>query len=55
MSGKRGVPWQEEQLEMFIAEHAEEVWIDHLCVNLGNPKEEREIDELMLQELLSCV
>ena len=43
--------WQQQELERFMANHADEPSREHLCVKLSNPKEEREIDELILHEL----
>ena len=43
--------WQEEELKRFMAEHADDPMGEHLPVRLSNPDEEREIDEMILQEL----
>ena len=43
--------WQEEELKRFMAEHADDPLGEHLSVKLSNPEEEREIDEMILQEL----
>lgn len=43
--------WQARELERFMAEHADDPLREHLSVNLSNPDEEREIDEMILQGL----
>ena len=51
MNAERQISWQEQQLRRFMAEHANDPWNEHLSVKLSNPEEEREIDEMILQEL----
>ena len=51
MNAERQISWQEQQLRRFMAEHADDPLNEHLSVKLSNPDEEREIDEMILQEL----
>ena len=51
MNAERQISWQEQQLRRFMAKHADDLWSEHLSVKLSNPEEEREIDEVILQEL----
>ena len=51
MNAERHNCWQEKQLRRFMAEHADDPLVEHLPVELSNPKEEREIDEMILHEL----
>ena len=46
-----GSEWREQELKRFMERHAGDPSREHLCVKLSNPKEEREIDELILHEL----
>ena len=51
MTNMSGDLWQEQELKRFMAEHADDPLGEHLSVKLSNPEEEREIDEMILQEL----
>ena len=51
MTNMPGSEWQEQELERFMAKHADDPSREHLSVKLSNPEEEREIDEVILHEL----
>ena len=51
MTNMPGSDWQQQELERFMAKHAEDPSREHLSVKLSNPTEERELDEVILHEL----
>ena len=51
MTNMSGSEWQQQELERFMAKHADDPSRKHLSVKLSNPNEERELDEVILHEL----